>query len=317
MTAAPTSEVLSVAEAFRSLGIGVQVAHQVVILEVGGESVTIRAGEPEAGVRPQIVVRDRVSPGERHRLGSEGIGWLDLNGHLWFRSAAVVVDADVPRRSKKRPQRSASVFAGDVVAGVTVLALTAWPEPLEGVRPTARLIGATPGGVSLALKRLMSAGLMTNDHRATSDLFWAAAAEWRPEWVDLPIGSFPREIPAVAVGVRAAARDGAPVVVTAEAPVEILVRSQADLTYAQMVAAHGSRNLSFEDTMSGRGVPDQTVGRVAVAPSPVVVELANTGTVWLGGTPADAAEAVVALALATDPARGAETVRAWEGDHVW
>jgi hypothetical protein len=28
-------------------------------------------------------------------------------------------------------------------------------------------------------------------------------------------------------------------------------------------------------------------------------------------------EAIVALSLAIDPARGAETVRAWEGDHVW
>ena len=30
-----------------------------------------------------------------------------------------------------------------------------------------------------------------------------------------------------------------------------------------------------------------------------------------------AAEAVVALSLALDPARGAETVREWAGDHVW
>ncbi len=181
-------------------------------------------------------------------------------------------------------------------------ALASWPQPLPGVRATARTLGATPGGVSLALKRLVAARYLTSDHRATSELFWAAAAEWRPDWVELPLGSLPPGFDAVAVGALAAFKLGAPVAVSVDAKPEYLVSSDAALRYAAL-------------SMKTRS-PTEPAARYSVAPAAIAIEQRDP----TGETVNDvfvASSAIVALSLAIDPARGAETVRSWEGDHVW
>jgi hypothetical protein len=104
---------------------------------------------------------------------------------------------------------------------------------------------------------------------------------------------------AVAVGAEAAAALGAPVAVVAGAPKNVLVATETDLKLT---------------VLRGQQAGKTTGVRVAVAPSPVAL-----------GDPTDqavarrpvAAEAIVALTLAVDSGRGAETVRAWEGEHVW
>jgi hypothetical protein len=296
-----TPEATAVAEAFRYLDIDAEAVGGRVRLVTTGDVVAVHLDE----VGPedlQIVVRDRVTPSEAKRLQQRGAGWLDLTGHLTFRSPAVVVSADVPGVPDHTVQRRTSVFAGSVVAGITVAALAAWPEPLSGVRSTARMLGATPGGVSLAFRRLAGAGYLTSDHRATAALFWAAAAEWRPEWIELPLIAVPPGSDAAAVGALAAAQLGAPIAVTAETPPEYLLASSAALKYATMAA----QALGREGQM----------GRYAIAPSPLAVSLAHPARLSVRMIPVTS-EAIVALSLAIDPARGAETVRAWEGDHVW
>ncbi|MGI8754399.1 MAG: hypothetical protein ACR2MB_00775 [Acidimicrobiales bacterium] len=302
MGSRPAPEAIAVAEAFRHLHIDVDVEGASVHHAATGELISIRLEEPDPRSGPQIVVRDRVTPGARRQFQAAGIGWLDLGGHLSFHSPALVVEADVPGQPTGTSQRRASVLGGAVVAGCTMAALASWPQPLTGVRSTARTLGATPGGVSLALKRLIAAGYLTSDHRATSELFWAAAAEWRPDWVELPIGALPPGFDAVAVGALAASKLGAPVAVSVDAKPEYLVSSDAALRYAALsTKTHSST---------------EPLAQYSVAPAAIAIEQRDPA----GETVNDvfvASSAIVALSLAIDPAWGAETVRSWEGDHVW
>lgn len=296
-----TPEATAVAEAFRHLNVDAEAVGGSVRLAATEDLVAVHLDD----VGPedlQIVVRDRVTPVEAKQLHERGAGWLDLTGHLTFTSPTLVVNADVPGLPDQTSQRNVSVFAGAVVSGITVAALAAWPQPLSGVRPTARMLGATPGGVSLAFRRLVGAGYLTSDHRATTALFWAAAAEWRPEWIELPLIAVPPGSDAAAVGALSAAQLGAPIAVTAETPPEYLLASSAALKYATMAAQALGR--------------DGPMGRYAVAPSSLAVGLRHPARLSVRMIPV-ASEAIVALSLAIDPARGAETVRAWEGDHVW
>jgi len=302
MASQPAPETFAVAKAFRQLHIDVDVVGADVRHAATGELISIRLDEPQAGTGPQIVVRDRVTPGARRRFQAAGIGWLDLSGHLSFHSPTLVVEADVPGPAKGTSQRRTSVLAGAVVSGCTMAALASWPRPLPGVRSTARTLGATPGGVSLALRRLVAAGYLTSDHRATSELFWAAATEWRPDWSELPIGSLPPSVHAVAVGALAASKLGAPVAVTADAKPEYLVSSDAALRYAALATKTRSST--------------EPVARYCVAPAAIAIEQRDPDGETVNGV-FIASSAIVALSLAIDPARGAETVRSWEGDHVW
>lgn len=303
MSTRPTPAATAVAAAFRHLDIPVEVEEAGIRITATGQLIEVSAGEPRPGAGSQIVVRDRVTPSVARALSDAGVGWLDLSGHLVFRSPTLVIDADVPGRTAPTSQRRTSVFAGAVVSGVTIAALAAWPEPLGGVRSTARLLGVTAGGVSAACIRLQEAGYLTADRRATTALFWAAADEWRPDWVELPVDALPPNSDAVAVGAVAAARLGAPAAVTSETVPEYLVASRSLLQYAEMSAVtRGGGNL-------GR------IGRFAVAPSPIATRFHNNDDEVEGQNIAD--DAIVALTLAIDPARGAETVRSWEGHHVW
>lgn len=157
---------------------------------------------------------------------------------------------------------------------------------------------------SLAITRLVDARLLTADHRATAELFWTAAVEWRPEWINLPLVAFPRDIPTVAVGTHTASLYGAPIIVTADPRPEFLVGSHAALDYASMAASNLNRD---------RDVP---TGRFAISSAAVSIDQIAPVAPLIDGVPA-APEAIGALSLAIDPGRGAETVRGWEGNQVW
>ena len=295
--------VASVVAAFRYLDIEVVAEGAAVRHTASGELISVYDKTPGSEVN-QIVVMERVSVADAQGYREAGIGWLDLTGHLSYRSPSLVIDADVPGRPAKPSQRRTAVLAGAVVSGVTIAALAAWPEPLLGVRSTARLLDVTAGGVSAACIRLQKAGLLTADRRATSALFWAAAQEWRPTWTDLPIDSLPLITKCVAVGAVAASAVGAPALVTSTTIPEFLVDNHAIIELSE---------LSAITSKHGQSGP---IGRFAVAPAPVATQLANKSQDRIEGY-AIAADATVALVLATDPARGAETVRSWQGDHVW
>lgn len=304
MRTRPTPEAAAVADAFRHLDIPVEIEAAGVRTIATGQLIEVSAGEPRPGAGSQIVVRDRVTPSVARALSDAGVGWLDLSGHLVFRSPTLVIDADVPGRPTPTSQRRTALFAGAVVSGVTIAALAAWPESLGGVRSTARVLGVTAAGVSAACIRLQEAGYLTADRRATTALFWAAADEWRPEWVEIPIDALPPNSEAVAVGAVAAARLGAPAAVTSETVPEYLVASRSVLQYAEMSAA------------TRRGGNLGRIGRFAVAPSPITTRFRNNHKGEVEGQTI-AYDSIVALTLAIDSARGAETVRSWEGHHVW
>lgn len=301
MSTRPTPAATAVAEALRHLGVDVEVDGANIRVGASPDSITVHLDEP-GSERTQMVVRDRITPAERRHLTDAGIGWHDLRGRVSMRFPGLVIEADVPGDPDLASPRRTQVLAGAVVSGVTVAALAAWPEPLPGIRATARAIDATPGGVSLAFKRLIAAGYLTADHRATADLFWAAAEEWRPDWVEVPASAVRPDRDAVAVGGLAAAEIGAPIAVTAETALECLVPSRASLKYVALAAK----------TAPAEGF----TARVTVAPAPIANALRHPAELSVSEVPI-ASEAIIALSLAIDPARGAETVRSWEGAHVW
>jgi len=290
----------AVAEAFENLGLGAVAKADTVVLDRPGlKPIRVISGLIEAGGRgPRIVVADRISEAKRAALDAIGCGWLDLTGHLKFTAQGVWIDADVPGVRGTTTSRTVTPLGGEVIAGVSMAALMVWPEPLPGVRAVARELMASPGGVSLAIKRLIEGGLLTRDHRAVPELFWAIAEVWRPDWIEVPASVVTS---AVVVGALAAAKLGAPIATSPGALGEFLVTDSAQL---KLIAIKGDHAVGRSKRV-----------RIATAPSPFATTQTSSATV--AGHPV-AHEVIVALTLATDPARGAETVRTWAGDtHVW
>jgi hypothetical protein len=248
-----------------------------------------------------FVVAERIPAPVRAQLDAEGVGWWDRRGHLKFHHGSVWVDVDVPASDPAPSAGAVDPLAGRVAAGVAVEALIAAPDPLPGVRALARSLPASPGGVSLALSRFVDAGLLTIDRRAAvPGLFWAVAGSWTPAWVDL--GAVPSPDDGVAVvGSRAAAALGAPVAVSDDYPLEVLVDGAPAL-----------RRLRRRHPFTGSVVP----ARAAVAPASAATR-PDVGGAVLDGHPV-APAVVVALTLAKDPSRAAEILDDWEvAGRVW
>ncbi|HEU5149552.1 MAG TPA: hypothetical protein VFU19_03590 [Iamia sp.] len=269
-----------------------------------GDDVELRVVRPShaTGAPGEVVVADRIVANERARLDALGAGWLDRRGHLKLRHGGTWLDVDVPPVLPARVRQVTDPLAGAVVSAVALSALLAYPEPMGGVRALAREVGASPGGVSLAVRRLVEAGLLTRDRRAAvPGLFWAVVDGWRPDWV--PLASMPSaRSDVVVVGDQAAAALGAPVGGSG-GTVELLAADPATV-----------RRLSR--TAGVAPTPSAAVARLALAPSPVATTASADGS-EVDGHPA-AHPVVVALTLAGDTARGAEIVRDWDlRDRPW
>lgn len=277
-------------EALVGLGLDAHLDGDRVVLEGSGVSLRVTS-EVDDIDRHAVLVRRRITAAAKHRFERDGSGWLD-GRRLKIRAAGLIVDSDAAvLAGPGRPDRALQVLAGRAVSAVTINALMSWPQPMDGVRALAERAGVSPGGVSLAAKRLVDAGLLTEDRRATSDLFWATAREWKPQWDEGPMDLRGLEDEVVDVSAGIAASLGAPIAAGPGSTREFLVPSRV------------CKSLALT------GTPNAAAGRVAEAPSPLAVP-----------GPADPPEAtavVVALTLATDAGRGAEIVENWDGDHVW
>lgn len=254
------------------------------------------------GAVGEVVVADRIVASERARLDALGVGWLDRRGHLKLRHGNTWLDVDVPPVLPARARQVVDPLAGTVVSTVALAALLAHPEPMVGVRALARNVGASPGGVSLAVRRLVDAGLLTRERRAAvPGLFWAVVDGWRPDWV--PLVSVPTPgSDIVVVGDRAAAALGAPVGGSG-GTVELLAADPATV-----------RRISR--TSGAAPVPSSAAARLALAPTPAAMTPSPDGSEVDGH--AVAHPVVVALTLAGDTARGAEIVRDWDlHDRPW
>lgn len=267
---------------------------------VSGDDVDLRVVRTSeaTGAAGEVVVADRIVASERARLDEMGVGWLDRRGHLKLRHGGTWLDVDVPPVLPARARHLVDPLAGAVVSAVSFAALLAHPQPMEGVRSLARRIGGSPGGVSLAVRRLVDAGLLTRDRRAAvPGLFWAVVDGWRPDWV--PLGSLPTPgSDTVVVGDRAAAALGAPVGGSSGA-VELLASDSA--TVRRLTRICGAAP-----------APAGAAARLALAPTPVAMTTSADGSEVEGHQVAH--PVVVALTLAGDTARGAEMVRDWDLD---
>jgi DNA-binding transcriptional ArsR family regulator len=234
-----------------------------------------------------------------------GIGWLDRRGHLKFRAPGVFIDADIPESLAIRSPLRRDPLGGPVALAAAFDALRLYPEPASKVRMLARMLDASPAGVSQALSRLVDAGLLTKSRvAAVPGLFWAVVDTWDPDWVELGWSPEPSDR-LVAVGSAAAAALGAPVAAKSS-PLELLAADERVLrTVLRKDAAHKPSNAK----------PKAPV-RVALAPSPVVFESDRSSAKVRGHRVAH--PTAVAASIAADKARGAEIVESWElADRAW
>lgn len=249
-----------------------------------------------------VVIADRIPKALRTMLREAGWSWLDRRGHINLRHGPVLIDADIdPIPRVPAALRVVDPFAGQVALAVALIALERHPEPLEGVRATARTIGCAPTTASNAMARLVNAGLLGRDHRAiVPELFWALTDRWHTPadgLASVPEEPFPG---AVLVGAHAAAQLGAPSVTTSDYPAELLVADAA--TARRIIREYGATT------------HDDAPARLSIAVTPIAATPTDKS---FRGIPI-AHPVVVALGVATDRGRGAEIVNAWEHPaRVW
>ena len=173
--------------------------------------------------------------------------------------------------------------------------------PAVGVRPLARTLGLSPAAVSKARSALARSGLLDTGRDARQALFWLLSDSWHPEWTDLTTAPHTMLDDLVAGGTRAAAALGAPIISTADYPVEIYASDIASFERARLLA-------SPEDSGSG----SHRVGaRVAIAPTRLVTTPSvRSGAAVQGWSVTH--PLFVALDLAADPARGREALEGWD-----
>lgn len=277
---------LALVEALSELGIGARRDGALVTVEPHGALLQV-TDDPDDLEPHAVLVGHRISVATKKRFEVGGAGWLD-GQRLKLRTAELTIDSDaVVTLGSDGSERALRVLAGKAVSAVTIDALLAWPEAMDGVRSLAQRSGTSPGGVSLAARRLIEAGLLTEHRRATRDLFWAAAREWEPTWRD--VGAVAD--PSIEVGPRVASSLGAPVAVGPDSVPEYLVATSTQLQLGELARQ-----------------PGKPRRRAAVSPNPLATAASDSP---------DAVAVIAALVLATDPGRGTEIVENWDGHHVW
>lgn len=314
------------ANALRSLGADLRVGeaggHTVVITTPDGRQVTAqvrsasivtpamarewarRAGGSD---RLLIVVADLVAEGAKGILRDAGYGWLDRRGHLRMAAPGLWLDARVaplPRNSVPGPLAQQIRGASGIAAAAGALL---WPDQPMGVRELARRVGLSATAISVARRRLTEAGLLSTDgHPAVPELFWSLASAWSVAYV--PLARIPEpDIAAslVATGTRAALSLGAPVVTRADHPVDLWTMDER--------AYHRVRLRAGDSPAVG------APARLGIAPTPLALDPALIGPVTVEGWPTTH-PLFVALELAGDPGRGAETLESWSPEgfpRVW
>lgn len=274
------------------------------------------------GVR--LLAARRVSDGARAAIARVGGSYFDARGHLRLWSPPLLIDADVdaPRPASTPAARHRLDTPALLDVALAVLDGTA----ITGVRATAHAIGRSPGTVSKCLATLRSNYLTDVGSTPTvPNLFHAVLEEWRP--VRLPLGGQPSpgmgrssterirlgeeraDVGWVYADRFAAAAWGAPVVLESNAPPDFYVPDGLALQRARTL---------FGDAEFGAHACT-----VAVPPAPYVCRRRFPPTRdarWLEFAPS---KIVAYLDLASDPARGRETLEDWERmrpdevDRVW
>jgi hypothetical protein len=301
-------------DAFRALDIPVETVADAVILPDGSAlRVNVAAvARPDlvgrllaatSAVEDHLLVADQVPEASRTVLDGAGWAWLDRRGHLRMRHGSYWIDADVPPLPRMRSTPPSERLTGSIAVGVAAAALRASPGALTGVRPTARLLEASPAATSDAIAGMRDAGLLTRDLRSVDpELFWAVAARYPTTQTGVH-GSLPPDIvDVVVVGTRAAAALHV-MPATADYPLELLARDEAAARKALR---------SIQRTKRAR--PTFAV-RIATAPSSYLVS--DPLEQEIEGIPL-AHPQTIAMSLAADAGRGSEVLAGWNhAARVW
>ncbi|MGH3586741.1 MAG: hypothetical protein ACRDQ0_10500, partial [Pseudonocardia sp.] len=301
---------------------------QALYLEVTSTSLVSAAGVEQQAQRLSdlhgidvtgVVVADRITAEARQRLTRAGLGWLDLRGHLRLTGPGLLVDADVPASSAPVAERSGIV--GDVGVELAALLLLDPGEPV-GVRAAAAALSRAPSSISEAFRALNAAELVDVKRRpVVPELFWELASRWNPvsrDVASLPdLGRSPENdalrLSVDEVGTTtgwaltdtvAAAVFGAPVGMRADHPRDFYVPDQRTLRRAVQVLGPAI-------------APSSRLGRVRLAPTPMVCARRIDATAWANERWPLANPLFVALDLAQDPGRGREILDGWTPMRPW
>ena len=270
-----------------------------------------------------LVVADRVTAGGRRELLAAGAGYLDLRGHIAFRTPHLIVDADVT--AVPAGPKVSDPLAGR--AGLEVACeLLLHPESGAAVRELARRLDRSPGTVSEVLSSLRRGQLVDERHRPLGPgLFWAVADRWPRDKIYLERVPLPGDATGMTEPLRLGLHDvesttgwaltdtaaasalGAPIAMRSDQPLDFFVPDQSVARRAQVLLGVTS-------------TPAQARCSVRVAPLPPVCRqrLDATGSFFEWPT---AQPLFVALDLAQDQGRGREVLASWTpsegGVRVW
>ena len=252
-------------------------------------------------VPPSVVVADFISTSGRDVLDKAGVGWLDRRGQLHIVAPGLLIDrstAPLPRLSRtgSRPTTIRGAASTGVAAGHLI-----W-GPSVGVRPLARTLGLSPAAISKARSELVRGGLLDTGPHARQALFGLLSDSWHPEWADLPMAPRRTVDDLVASGTRAAAVLGAPIISTADYPVEL---------YAADISSFERARLLATPQEPGPVSRRRARARIAVAPTRLVTTPSVRSGAAVTGWPVTH-PLFVALDLAADPARGREALEGWD-----
>ncbi len=260
-----------------------------------------RVRQPGEGT---LVIADRIADEAKEVFRKGGVGWLDRRGHLRLLGPGLVIDTQIPGRSRP-PGAGAGVDPFSPIGRDVSMALLTRPEVPASSRALARDLGARSfSWVAAILRELSGRQLLGQDRRpVVPALFWELAAAWKPEWVPLAEAPGPDDGRFKLSGTLGALWHGAPLATGSGFPPDLYVPDRVELR-----GVLGSFARPREDTL----LP---AARVALCPSRFGWDLTGPG----GDEFPVAALLVVALDLTQDP-RGREALGRWNptgGGRVW
>jgi hypothetical protein len=234
-----------------------------------------------SSARGVIVVADRVPSTIRRELNERGVSWLDRRGHLRLTGPGLFVDADVP----PSPRRGASTDVDrDAIAGRSGLAaatgLLLRPDEPMRVSEIARVAGLNPSSITRAMASLAAANLAERRGRGqyralVPELFWALSDVWprtrtTVQWSGAHAD--PGDASWVAGGVRGALVWGAPIVATADLPIDLYLPDER--TIRRLVVEHeGGEGSEVRLTVDPNGFVRREARQTPSFPWPVALPL--------------------------------------------
>lgn len=243
------------------------------------------------------------------------MGFFDGRGRLRLWRRPLLVDTTISNASSVTTGSSRLRFDTSSLLDVALAVLDGAVR--SGVRATAQLLERSPGTVSKQLAALRAASLVdVEGEPSVPDLFEAVADAWLPVRVALcdrprpgqgrvnerlQLGFDDPDGPGwVLADASAAAAWGAPIVLSGAAPPDFYVPDR--------------RTLALARSLLGPSEYGRHACTVAVAPAPFVCRRRFDRSTLVNTEYLLPSPAVAALDLATDPARGRETLELWRRD---